>query len=336
MWQSSPQPSKFAVVNNFFDVRNFAKNPTVVDGLYLDPITPNVGFNVYYTNEIEKYSNPEEWAKKLWKRVPKTFIAVDAKEYIFPNPITTSFIQIEYTNLQPKSYTPPDLQQPVVYKRLPIWVINYFLELAELPEFTGGRVSVVQDILSAAYNYYLEDLKQFPEEPSEIQEEQESIIKEYFRNGASKELHQEVLSSIPANLRPYTTELAYFANTESLIGQKAILETATFENRPTESELRPVPRNLSFVSNNERESLAFEQSMPIMYFYLTCRHEYKEEAAKFEQNRAYFASINEVAFLRNNYTNRYDGSLYIENGGDRQNVEVNDFIINEQGSWTTF
>jgi hypothetical protein len=79
--------------------------------------------------------------------------------------------------------------------------------------------------------------------------------------------------------------------------------------------------------------VVFEQSLPVMYFFLTCRHGYKELQATFDNNRAYFCAVNEIAFMRNDYTTAADTSLYIESGGDLQNATLNDFTMGSDGNW---
>ena len=64
-----------------------------------------------------------------------------------------------------------------------------------------------------------------------------------------------------------------------------------------------------------------------MYFWVTCRHEYKEAKAKFEANKAYFAGLKELAFLRSQYSVEADASIYLETGTDDTNTLLSDFNV---------
>lgn len=50
-WRSEPQPFGFSVVNMHLDMRDEAGDPQVVDRFWIDPITPGVLCNVYYSND---------------------------------------------------------------------------------------------------------------------------------------------------------------------------------------------------------------------------------------------------------------------------------------------
>lgn len=52
-WRSEPQPFSFAVVPFHLDMRDEAGQAQVVDRFWIDPITPGVLCNVYYSNDTE-------------------------------------------------------------------------------------------------------------------------------------------------------------------------------------------------------------------------------------------------------------------------------------------
>ena len=81
------------------------------------------------------------------------------------------------------------------------------------------------------------------------------------------------------------------------------------------------------VSGLNRQAIVFDESMPVMYFWVTCRHEYKELNALFENDRAYFAGLKELAFLRSQFSVTADTELYIEAGTDDTNTELSDFNV---------
>jgi hypothetical protein len=314
------------------------KNPAVIDSVFLDPQTPNVAFNVYYSNEGEgdEHTTTEEWEKKLWTRVPQSYTATGRQQYVFPEPIKASFVQIEFTNLQAQSYNPGDFPKPVAYKKFPIWVTDYFIAQMQLPNFVANVVGVSYDALEFAYNYYLDDLHQKPANPASTPSEVAEHINSFFnRSDASNLVDPETLTQINLIMNTYTAPPAIQGDSKTLLGNKQSQIALAQINYPVEATPSQIATSLINVSRLNRENIVFEKTMPVMYFFLTCRHGYKELSASFDNNRAYFAAVNEVAFMRNQYTTAFDGEMYIESGGDNVNIETNDFIINDDGIWTT-
>ena len=54
----------------------------------------------------------------------------------------------------------------------------------------------------------------------------------------------------------------------------------------------------------------------------------REKIAKLTNDKAYFAGVKEIAFMRDRYSVSYDSPLYIEGAGDNLNTERNDFVQN--------
>jgi hypothetical protein len=320
------------------EIPSTPEEAVVVDGVLLDPQTPNVAFNVYYSSdgEADENTTTQEWDQKLWTRVPRTYVATQRQTYAFPSPIIAKYIKIEYSHLQPQAYNPGDFQKPVIYKKFPKWVASFFLNQLTSPAFIANQVNVAYDALQFAYSYYLDDLHQRPEAPLAPTEENEERIKEFFsQTDASNLVDSETLSKINLILNTFTEPPASLAK-DSLLGTQAKRVAQLQTNYPVELEPEQENRNTLAVSSLNRENIVIEESMPVMYFYLTCRHAYKELTATLEYNRAYFVGINEIAFIRNNYTSESDTEVYIESGGDTENLVINDFVINDNGSWSTF
>ena len=53
-WSSKPNPSKYGIENLYFDVSTDTEDFVTIDSIFMDPITPGVSFNVYYSNEKRK------------------------------------------------------------------------------------------------------------------------------------------------------------------------------------------------------------------------------------------------------------------------------------------
>jgi hypothetical protein len=315
------------------------ENTVVIDSVLLDPLTPNIAFSVYYSTEgtAEEETTETEWERKLWTRVPKTFIANQRQTYVFPEPITAKFVKIEYSFLQAQSYNPGQNQLPTTYKKFPKWVADFFIAQMEEPQFIANTVGVKYDALDFAYNYFLDDLGQFPASPVPAPSSETSTLTQFFNTELeTNKVDPETLAKINLVMQTYTQPPGAQASSSTLLGSKVRQIALSTVNYPVEKEAVTPAENLSAVSTLRRDNIVFEQGLPIMYFFLTCRHYYKELTAIFEHNRAYFAGVKEIAFIRDNYTTTYDGELYIETGGDDTNTERNDFVVEPETGWFTY
>lgn len=309
----------------------------VLDGVLVDPITPNMAFNVYYSTD-DAYTSDSmtetDWEQKLWTRVPQVYIAIQRNTFAFPQPVSAKYMKIEFTNLPAQTYDPGPLQKPVSYKKFPTWVANFFIGMMESPSFTASLVNVQYDALQFAYDYYLDDLDQTPASPTTPPVNLAAQLTTYF-NATPTGLDANTLAQINLNMQPYQQPIAGFADTSTMLG--SYVSGLTSSNVPQVSEggiINPV--DYSTVSTLAREPIVMEQSTPVMFFFLTCRHAYKQLTATFDYNRAYFAGVNDVAFIRNDYTVQSDTPLYIESGGDTANIQTNDWYVDPTGNWYTY
>ena len=305
------------------------ENSVVIDSMLIDPITSGVGMNVYYSNDLtgsqgEGDPTIEDWERKLWTRVPQTYTTSGKTTVVFPSPIVAKFVKLEFTNLQPKPYTPGDFQKPTSYKQFPNWVSDVFLRLIGSPNFVVGNVGVVFDKLELMYNYYRKDLEQSPNSP---------FIKPASSGEAQDLADPTTLALIKQVINTYTQPPAAQAP-DTMMGAAAKSSSLKETNYPIEPNAAfNGPANFP-VSSLDRTNIVIDQGTPVMFFYVTCRHEYKELTGLFAENKAYFAGLKQLAFLRESYTTTADGELYIETGADDINTERNDFVV-EDGLWYT-
>jgi hypothetical protein len=214
----------------------------------------------------------------------------------------------------------------VSYKKHPKWVLDYFLARLDTENLSAGRVGVVFDSIDLAYNYYLDDLGQEPTKPVEINNA--FIVNQYLQNrgDASDQVDSAILDKITLSLTPYQQHPSNFATSDYLLGQQ-VRQIATRDPDYPYEKLPITRSNLRDVDSLRNTPVIFEQSYPVMFFYLTCRHKYREIIAPFSHDRAYFVGIREINFSRDIYSVASDTNQYIERAGDETSMERNDFTM---------
>lgn len=328
-WMSKPNPSRFAVESQYFDMRDAADSAVVIDNVLVDPETPGVYFNIYYSSEGDPGVGEADWENKLWVHVPTTFHAVKRETHTLPSPIIAKYIKIEYSHLQARYYAPGDFAKPMKYKKHPKWVLDYFLARVQAEKaVTGGilhgRVSVIYDALDLAYNYYLDDLDSSADVPVEIDQKFSTTTKFLAqRDDLSDQVDSETLTKINLALAPYRSRPSVFSKSDYLLGAYTQQVAPDILGYPTEVGATAFPD----LAELRDESVIYESDFPIMFFYLTCRHKYREVVASFSHDRAYFVGIKEIAFTRERYSTAHDTDQYQEPAGDLLNVERNDFAV---------
>lgn len=304
-----------------------SNEPTVIDSIILDPITPGVAFNVYYTNDLTgtpgngEEMTESEWEQKLWIHVPQSYVTSVKTTYVLPEPITAKFIKIEFSQLQGRPYEPGDYQKPTTYKLFPDWVATPFLAEIILPSFTSKKVGVVFDALELGYKPLIEDLIQNPLSPERPE------LTSSIAPPASNRVDPETLRRIETTINTYTKPPASRADSLTLLGIKASTNVNNAPSYPVEGEPQFRNNTTIAVSGLDRQAIVLDESTPVMYFWVTCRHEYKELSAKFENDRAYFAGLKELSFLRSQFSIAADTNMYIEPGTDDINTELSDFNV---------
>lgn len=333
-WMSKANPSKYAVESIYFNLGG----KTSIDAIFLDPATPNMVFNVYYSDETDDPTpSIAGWDNIMWKRVPKEFIASKRQNYIFPSPISTKFIKIEFTNLQAKPYLTGDFQRPMIYNKYPQWVFDYFIAQyayqrnMSYDPFVANEIDINFDLLDLAFNYYKGDIIQYSTNPSEIKvvNEKTEKLDQTLRSllvdntdGVSN-LDVETMMKVKTNMEPFLNHPAFNADVNTQAGSAA-LSAANFNNYPIE-DIISIVASTSVVSNHNREHLITEKLMPNMYFFIECRHGYREALAKLPDGKGYFAGVKEIGFQKQDHKVVYDNSIYMTVAGNALNSAFNDF-----------
>jgi len=333
-WVSKANPSKYGVESLYFDLGE----KDVVDAIFLDPVTPNVNFNVYYYDGTETpESSSDSWDSLLWKRVPKQFTATKRQNYLFPTSIYARYIKVEFTSLQAQSYLTGDFQKPVKYKKYPQWVFDYFLSVhayvnnETYDPFIQNQVDVSFDILQLAFNYYKGDIIQTSTNPQDLKVVNESTdnLDQTVRNLLIKNadgvesLDITTYSKVKTNFDPFMGHPAMRSDFSSVLSN-IILANAQSTNYPVEDKV-VTSAATGIVSTQDRNHLISEKTIPHMYFFVESRHGYREAVAKLPEGKAYFVGIKELAFQRRDHKVLSNDNMYVTISGNEINLERNDF-----------
>ena len=206
------------------------------------------------------------------------------------------------------------------YKKHPKWVLDYFLidmELKRLDNLVPTMVNVVHDAYALAFSYYQDE--QRPLAPGQLGKIDD--FKSFLSKTDLEDLvDSSTLNKINYNFNPY------------LIGPSG--KNGTLLSDALQSDFRGVITEemgaastaiMTEVSTLNREKLMSELSYPEMFFFIECRHKYRILKTTFRNNRAYFAGIKNVRFIRDTYTDDSSPPVYNESFGDLVNIEINDF-----------
>lgn len=342
-WLSGPNPSQFACESLYMDITENGE-ASVVDHLVIDPVTPGVYMNVYFSNDLAPGESTEEWDGLLWNPVPKQFLLRRKESFALPEPIIAKYVKLEFTHLQPIWYSPGTFQRPTQYRKHPAWVWNYYLclyeELRAATLEEASLVNVTYDALDLAYNYYLDDIRQDdPDPPTTVESSEGVSLLSKALTKAEEENETQVdgatLAKINLSMQRFRQQPAKQGSFGSLL-QRVAGATTEVNNYPTEGQV-VTTANTTQVSTLERDNVIIEKQFPVTQFYLECRHYYAIAEAEFEENRAYFVGVKEVVFTRDHYESRFDNDIYIETAGDNLNIESNDLelIDNSLVTYTT-
>lgn len=302
---------------------------SVTDRVLIDPITPGAYFSIYYSDEGDPGANETAWENKLWTRVPQTYRMERREIHVLPEPVKAKYLKIEFSHLQAKHYAPGQFQQPIRYKKHPKWVLDYFLARVQADQtnpFLAERVAVIYDAIDLAYNYYLDDLGQEPQTTVDVNNAVRQQVVSFLsdRSDVSDRIDVTTLSKIDLTLDSFRQHPALRGSSASLLADYARSTVDFFVDYPTEQRT-PAALDTADVSSLNRDRVVIEQNFPVMFFFLTCRHAYREVEAKLSYDRAYFVGVRELSFLRDNYMTAFDTATYIEPASDTENIERNEF-----------
>jgi len=324
-WISGPNPDPAAVECLYFDVRTLNEltneyQPSIVDSVKVNPITPGVFMTAYYSNDNHKgnapltVDYPNGWEGLRWVPVVPPnhpYQLLREQTFNFPYPVRASWICLEFTSLQPLPFRLNEFPElpPIRYKKFPDSVYSRLVnnQVTHDDYLPDPEEKVQIDLfsffqVSDEFNYrsYTDGDINFITKKTSIGSanapvssgaiDSRTLAQIYF-NGTSL-----YYSSLPTKTDQTTALGQYVASSYSFGNMnyaQAEIPTSTSTGQ----------RRVSNVNNRDTQAYQTQQEViKPLWFPQIERHPYSTVYGRFASKKAYFAGIAEVQFLRRDYT----------------------------------
>lgn len=335
-WQSQANPSKNAVESLYFDVREGGQ-PSVIDEIWVDPVTPGALLHIYYSND----SDETDWDYKLWSPIPRHY-TLQRGNIKLPNPVRAKFFKLEFTKLPPTPY--PSIYRknlpPIRYRTHPTWVIEYIQSIEQANNLKSIKKIIQNQVLNNN-----ETLGVTRPSVTKLSDETRKSIADFINNQSTSSVlsNYEIWKpgivqsqdAVTDNPKVYPNDLFQqnlltTINKFTVQGQK-IVDSNTSSSQSFRQERTIQAKDLiPIVSRSDRSVAEAEKNFPDTWFPRTCRHGYKVIEAEREFKVAYYVAIREVKFYRRNQLSIFDDEVYFETLADDANTSVNTFTL---GDW---
>lgn len=350
-WQSQPNPSRFAVEALYFDLRAgwqqgtqayldewtqadlntrsqsdmemFYEDGTVIDEIYIDPVTQGQDMHIYYSLD-----DTPDWDNKLWTPVPRSYI-LKKGFHALPAPTFVRYIKLEFTNLAPTPYQTPDYPPlpPIQYRLYPTWVEDYFANILPWgPDQQSNVVTIdpttfgfekVQDLLNSSFT----DVRS-PTIGTSTDDELRNFIAT-LANPTTADLEAKINFYSPLMWQgDLISNLDMSRALSRVANQPSVLTNDTGWNAELGLPISAAP---DVQSTTDMTAAIEEKYRPSMWFPRRCRHSYRIIEAERTSKIAYFVAINTVGFYRRDFTTEFDELYYVESLDDAAHVELNQF-----------
>lgn len=356
-WQSQPNPSPTAVEALYFDMRGgfivprmdyldtnvnddldgrsmaemelFYQDGVVVDEIYIDPITVGPSMHMYYS--LDDYSDYEN---KLWIPINRHYV-LQRGYHSLPTSTYVKYLKLEFTNLTPAPYNIPEYPDlpPVIYRKYPTWVQNYFKNFYNTNSNSDSLIDLVDTVeinpLSFGFTRETDLLSvgfvlRNPPTPDLTNTEVQDFI-------TGLVTVQKIPSEPQVALESQIEFNSSFMWQNNLIEQldltRALSRRARVGEDSWTAELTPLTLPPPSVQSTEDLSVAKNEKLaPRLWFPIRCRHAYQLLKATRPSKIAYFVALREVKIHRRDYSVQFDEKFYVETMGDTDHTEVNDFL----------
>jgi len=142
---------------SLWQLQDFYTEPSVVDEIYINPITNGPNMHFYYSND-----DIPEWDDKLWVPIPMNY-TLRRGYFALPSPTAAKYFKIEFSDLVPIPYQFIEYPSGITttFRRYPTWVQNYFADLYPIKPY-DENIEVIDTIkvdpLQYGYQNYIDAL----------------------------------------------------------------------------------------------------------------------------------------------------------------------------------
>ena len=320
----------------------------VIDGIKIAPLTPGIQMSMYFSQSNLLGDAPktvDDWDYLLWTPISNNSFVLNRKSTIrFPHQIKASYLKLEFTALQPLPYTLPTFPPlpPQIYRRYPTWIEEQFnnsgvrqtVQEWWLRNSTPVERQILNELRDPIREFEYEEGLMFagmalnnppanttvvpPIPPIDVRGNNTTTNTNASTTGASfteiAPLDPITGGRIWLQGPPNRFAGSLLANVDqsSVLGKTVIkrfdpsLFTHQSERLPPPIPASTVP-SVSSPHNRITDAFSFLANTP-MRFNQTCRHVYRQEWGNFNK-KAFFAGINHIEFLRDDYTVKHDDYL---------------------------
>jgi isopentenyldiphosphate isomerase len=341
-WKSQVNPTRFAVEAIYFDISNEGA-ASLIDEIYLDPLTPGCLVHIYYTDD----ESTTDWDNKLWTPTNRHYTL--AKGYIkLPQTISAKYIKIEFTNLSVTPYDFSDTKNKVQYRLYPTWVENQLNQFGSLN--TNDPLTTPESFSSTDPSFINLGIvkpgvdKLTPEIPVSIIDYIDSNIKSTVLDEYQVWKNPDLAS----NDSPILDKVInFYPNEQANLYQNNIINTTSDQNLSIAfNYLNSSSDPVNWTSENpilqktlfnlstrtDRSSIVEEKTWPDMWFTKKCRHGYKVIESPRSDKVGYYAGIKDVKFYKRDQTLAFDDFNYVISLSDDSTSEINNLVFSNW-SW---
>jgi hypothetical protein len=340
-WQSQINPSRFGVEALYFDISN-GTDPSFIDEIYLDPLTPECLMHIYWSNEGDPGVSADDWDNKLWTPIPRHYLLRRGNVKLYET-VRARYIKLEFTKLVPLPYkvpnSPVDLE--ITYRTFPTWVESYVFETqTTYPNDPLNDTEIYKSIDPTPINIGLIN----PKMDKMTDETPRSIIDYIQTNRKSTVLGEYQVWKNPDtnqnNLPILDKTISMYPNVYSNLYQQDMLSTIKMDQmnsayeyiRTNEDQAKWIPENplmpqilTTVATKSDRTQIVEEKNWPDMWFMRKCRHAYKVIRAKRSVDVGYHVAIREIVFYKRDKAVKRDSPNYIETLLDDSTILKNTF-----------
>lgn len=349
-WKSQVNPDPFAVEAIYFDVRQENGDPSYIDEIFIDPLTPGCVMHFYYSNDdlmIDDFEiNLSAWDNKLWNPIPRHYI-LSKESYQLPNTIYAKYIKIEFSKLSITPYNYPTTQEKIRYRLFPTWVEEIAKTFATPIDFPTSDSNSYSEVMNSFINLGIVT----PETDKLTPETSTSILDYIKQNVKTTVLDEYQIWKNPnpgTQNNPDSYSINFYPNFVDNLYQKSVIQTVQSrdvdskysilsskgDSNEWQTETALLPKNLINLSlKNDRTLIEQEKNWPDMWFMRKCRHAYKIVESPRTEKVGYYVGIKDVKFYKRDRTKLFDDRNYIINLSDESFVEKNEFSLNDW-RWT--